>query len=423
MRIPRGALLAGLTVFLVLTSAGVASAMWTAPSPLSSTVTAARFSVEVSPADIAKLSVVYSPSALSYTSAISVTNTGDISANYAVQVRAASTPLSDATTLKGWIVTSASQCTPASLVPAQSASAWMSAGLSVPGTLASGAATIFCVRTSIDPTYATTVGAASVPVVTLTYSQGSWSDSFTATATQSVADTLAPSAPGRPVASGTTAAGTTLTWAASNDNVAVTEYEVYRDGQRVNTVTAPNVTFTDAGLTGATTYSYTVKARDAAGNVSAASAAGSVTTRVLDTSVNYRVTSTPAGLCVDGGASPGATGNALSAMDCQDGRSQTWQFVAVGGNYTIVSSASPTLVWEIIGASKAEGAPAITRTRVNGLDSQLWTIASEGNGKAHFTNVNSGKCLTVAGSAKVPPLQQSACKGLASQTFALAQVP
>ncbi|MFE6336024.1 cellulose binding domain-containing protein, partial [Streptomyces sp. NPDC057798] len=41
---------------------------------------------------------------------------------------------------------------------------------------------------------------------------------------------------------------------------------------------ASGTTFTDTGLTAATAYSYTVRARDAAGNVSAASGALSVTT-------------------------------------------------------------------------------------------------------------------------------------------------
>ena len=57
-----------------------------------------------------------------------------------------------------------------------------------------------------------------------------------------------------------------LSWTASTDNVAVTGYNVYRDGAQVGTPTAPS--FQDSGLAPATTYSYTVSARDAAGNVS-----------------------------------------------------------------------------------------------------------------------------------------------------------
>src|SRR6185436_7582445 len=49
--------------------------------------------------------------------------------------------------------------------------------------------------------------------------------------------------------------------------VAVTGYVVKRNGAQVATPTDPN--YSDTGLVGATTYSYTVEARDAAGNVSA----------------------------------------------------------------------------------------------------------------------------------------------------------
>jgi glucose/arabinose dehydrogenase len=73
--------------------------------------------------------------------------------------------------------------------------------------------------------------------------------------------------------SGTTA---TLTWAASSDNVAVTGYDVIRNGTKV--ATTPNLQHTDAGLTASTAYTYRVAARDAAGNVSDTSLSVSLTT-------------------------------------------------------------------------------------------------------------------------------------------------
>lgn len=82
-------------------------------------------------------------------------------------------------------------------------------------------------------------------------------------------DTTPPTAPGNLRATGTTTTSVSLTWDASTDNVGVTGYEVYRGGTRVGTPTG--TTFTDSGLTASTTYSYTVKAKDAAGNLSAAS--------------------------------------------------------------------------------------------------------------------------------------------------------
>ncbi|WP_226872972.1 fibronectin type III domain-containing protein [Microbispora sitophila] len=89
-------------------------------------------------------------------------------------------------------------------------------------------------------------------------------------------DTTAPSVPAGLRVTGTTSSSVSLAWNASTDDVGVTGYQVYRGSQLVTTVTG--TTYTDGGLASGTTYSYTVRARDAAGNVSAASAAISATT-------------------------------------------------------------------------------------------------------------------------------------------------
>lgn len=91
-------------------------------------------------------------------------------------------------------------------------------------------------------------------------------------------DTQAPSVPTGLAASAITQTSFTLTWTASSDNVGVTGYEIFRNGTSAGTTTTAT-TFNVTGLTAATTYSFTVKSRDAAGNVSAASATLSVTTQ------------------------------------------------------------------------------------------------------------------------------------------------
>ncbi|MEU2782601.1 glycoside hydrolase family 6 protein [Streptomyces sp. NPDC007110] len=90
-------------------------------------------------------------------------------------------------------------------------------------------------------------------------------------------DTTAPTAPAGLRATAKTASSVSLAWTAATDDVGVTGYDVYRDGTRVGSPST-GTTYTDTGLSAATAYSYTVRARDAAGNVSAASAALSVTT-------------------------------------------------------------------------------------------------------------------------------------------------
>ncbi|WP_248960242.1 GH12 family glycosyl hydrolase domain-containing protein [Sphaerisporangium perillae] len=89
-------------------------------------------------------------------------------------------------------------------------------------------------------------------------------------------DTTAPSAPANLSASNVTSSGVNLSWNASNDNVGVTGYDVYRGSTVVGTAngTSYNVT----GLSASTSYSFSVRARDAAGNTSAPSNTVTVTT-------------------------------------------------------------------------------------------------------------------------------------------------
>ena len=67
-----------------------------------------------------------------------------------------------------------------------------------------------------------------------------------------------------------------LNWNASTDNVGVAGYYVFRNGVHVASSAQPS--YTDTGLTGATSYSYFVQAFDLAGNVSAPSLTVPVTT-------------------------------------------------------------------------------------------------------------------------------------------------
>ncbi|WP_329298172.1 glycoside hydrolase family 6 protein [Streptomyces sp. NBC_00659] len=90
-------------------------------------------------------------------------------------------------------------------------------------------------------------------------------------------DTQAPTVPGGLAVGSTTSNSATLSWSASTDNTAVTGYDVYRDGTKVGSATTTS--YTDSGLAASTTYAYTVKAKDAAGNVSSSSTAVSATTK------------------------------------------------------------------------------------------------------------------------------------------------
>lgn len=85
-----------------------------------------------------------------------------------------------------------------------------------------------------------------------------------------VPDTIAPSAPGAPVASASAAVPhqVNLSWPAATDNVGVSSYRIYRDGGLLkDSITGTSMV--DGTAVDVTSYDYTVQALDAAGNVSA----------------------------------------------------------------------------------------------------------------------------------------------------------
>ena len=82
-------------------------------------------------------------------------------------------------------------------------------------------------------------------------------------------DTVAPSVPEYLHSMGTTENSVKLMWLASSDDSGVVTYIVERDG--VEFARTGMRMLTDSGLAAGTTYTYTVRAVDAAGNVSAAS--------------------------------------------------------------------------------------------------------------------------------------------------------
>ncbi len=120
----------------------------------------------------------------------------------------------------------------------------------------------------------------------------STSYTYTLTAYDSVGDTSVASAaltvttesqppPSQPtslVAVTITSTSVVLSWTASTSSAGVTGYNIFRNGKKVGVSTT--TAYTDTGLTGSASYSYSVSAYDALGNTSIASAAISVTTLI-----------------------------------------------------------------------------------------------------------------------------------------------
>lgn len=93
---------------------------------------------------------------------------------------------------------------------------------------------------------------------------------------QQPSETVPPTTPTNVTATVQNASSALISWTASTDNVGVTGYEVYRNGVKVGTTATTS--YTDNGLSVSTAYNYTVKAFDAAGNLSLLSAIASITT-------------------------------------------------------------------------------------------------------------------------------------------------
>lgn len=91
-----------------------------------------------------------------------------------------------------------------------------------------------------------------------------------------IADTQAPSNPANLATSNIADTSLTLNWNASTDNVGVTGYEVFLDGGSIGTVATNTANIT--GLVAGTSYSFQVRAFDAAGNNSGFSNTANATT-------------------------------------------------------------------------------------------------------------------------------------------------
>ena len=163
--------------------------------------------------------------------------------------------------------------------------------------------------------YASTEGgSATAPQLVVTYDASG------------TADTQAPSAPTGLSAQAPSANEVDLHWSASSDNVGVSGYDVYRNGgaSPIGSVAGTVTSFSDSSVSASTQYSYTVTARDAAGNASAASNTATVTTPAVAPSVP----ATPTGLTASAGdgsvslswtASAGATGYNLKRATASAG--------------------------------------------------------------------------------------------------------
>ena len=166
--------------------------------------------------------------------------------------------------------------------------------------------------------------------------------------TLAISDTTAPTAPSNLAVSNVTETSVDLTWTASTDNVDVIGYDVYNGSTKIATVSTTN--YTVSALTASTNYTFSVKAKDAANNISTSSNTVGVTTKSVTltycsskgNNVNYEY--------IDNVAIGGISNSTSANGGYADFTSQTGNLV-YGNNTIIVSagfaSSSYTEFWKV----------------------------------------------------------------------------
>ncbi|RED63281.1 fibronectin type III domain protein [Cohnella lupini] len=189
-------------------------------------------------------------------------------------------------------------------------------------------------------------------------------------------DTQAPTAPAGLSNAGVTSSSVSLSWNAATDNVGVTGYDVYRGSSLVGTTAATS--FTNTGLAASTSYTFTVRAKDAAGNASAASNAVTATTSASGGgggTASYEAEAT--GNTLAGGALAG------SCASCSGGNKVGY----VGNN-------SGTLQFNGVSAAAA-GSATLTISYLNGDASRTAQLSVNGGTAVALTFPSTGSWTTV----------------------------
>ena len=211
-----------------------------------------------------------------------------------------------------------------------------------------------------------------------------------------VSDTQAPTTPGSLAATATSSSQINLTWSASTDNVGVSGYDIYRGTTLVGS--SGTTSYSDTGLAASTAYTYTVKARDAAGNVSGASTSASATTKAA--TGDTQAPTTPASLSATAASSSqinlswSASSDNVGVTGYLIFRGTTQVGTATGTSYSDTGLAASTAYSYTVKAKDAAGnisaasntATATTQASGGGGTGAEWTYGWDSNSSTQATN-------------------------------------
>lgn len=189
-------------------------------------------------------------------------------------------------------------------------------------------------------------------------------------------DTQAPSIPTSVAVSGKTSNSVSLTWNAATDNVGLSSYDVYMNGNLKSNVNTTSTIIT--GLNPSTSYQFYIKAKDAAGNISANSSTVSATTNA------GTVTPNPTN-CVNETFEniPTASASSYTTKTWTNG-GITWTATDSRSDQTISNKAITVRNGSLKSGSSANGITSLTVT------TQLKFSGSNGNFNVLVNGVNAG---------------------------------
>ncbi|AZH29644.1 cellulase family glycosylhydrolase [Paenibacillus sp. M-152] len=210
-------------------------------------------------------------------------------------------------------------------------------------------------------------------------------------------DNSPPTAPSNLTSSSVSDTTVSLQWTESTDNVGVSNYDIYKGSDLVGS--SASTSFIVTGLTANLAYSFYVKARDTAGNVSDASNVIDVTTSAADTNIvsgeTYKLTAQHSGKNLEAGDST-ADGAKVQQWTNNGSARQRWKVIDVGDGYykLIVQSSGKALT--VAGGSSEDGA-SVQQWTDSDLTNQKWKMIDVGGGYYKLLVQSSGKALDVIG--------------------------
>lgn len=226
-------------------------------------------------------------------------------------------------------------------------------------------------------------------------------------------DTTAPVAPTVTV-TGVTSSSVALSWSGASDDVAVVSYIVKRGGTTVATLGPLESSYTVAtGLRGATNYTFTVTAVDAAGN-SATSPNVNATTSGPVNGATYELLAN--GLCLDVNGASTTSGSTVIGWSCHGGDNQKWIASYLSdGTFQLTPKHAQSLR---LGSPSTAAGSALQVLTSPGANAR-WIASFSLDGTATLKNADTGLCLGLNGSWSGAAAQLQNCDSSGGQQITM----